>query len=336
MILVTGGAGFLGSEVTRLLALRGEHVRVLVLPGDPLAARLPENVEVCFGDLLSDEDLDRFFQLKDHQPLTVIHCAGLITMSMKPVDRVYRVNVLGTQRIISHCLANGVNHLIHVASVHAIPELLKGQVMAEPDGMDPDKVVGYYAKTKAQAVARVMDARRKNGLRASVVYPAGLCGPGDYARGNLTQMFLDYMDGGIPLGVKGGYNFADVRDVARSIVTLALSVRAGEDYVMAGEYISIMKILQTFQEFTGGRKITAVCPVWLAKAALPLLSWVYKRRKVKPIFSAYSLYTIASNSLFDSKKARSDLDYRPRPIRQTLRDTANWLMAQKKLVPSLE
>ena len=63
MILLTGGAGFLGGAVlTRLLA-RGEKVRVLALPGDPLARDLPEQAEVCAGDLLNPDDLDRFFAL---------------------------------------------------------------------------------------------------------------------------------------------------------------------------------------------------------------------------------------------------------------------------------
>lgn len=327
--LLTGAAGFLGSEVARLLLEQGLAVRALVLPGDPLAAKLPPQVDIITGDLLNPQDLDRFFVVPEGEPLTLIHCASLITMSMAPVPRVYQVNVEGTRNLVERCLKAGAG-MIHVGSVHAIREKPHGQVMAEPESVSPDNVVGYYAKTKAEAVALVLQARQQRGLRASVVYPAGLTGPGDYARGNLTQLFLDYLAGKITVGVKGGYNFADVRDVARAIVTLAARGNLGEDYVLAGEFISILDILKVFHEVTGGRRVTATVPVWLARAVLPLMGLVYKIRGVKPIFSAYSLYTVGANSHFDSGKARRDLGYQSRPIRETLADTARWLLAREK------
>lgn len=331
MYLITGGAGYLGSEIIRQLTAKGRQVRTLVLPGDPLAARLPEGVEVVEGDILNQADLARFFDA-GAGPHTVIHCASLITMSMKMTDRIWQINVQGTQNIIDACLAAGVQRLIHVASVHAITELPQGQVMAEPDTMAPEQVVGAYGQSKAAAVGLVMAARRDRGLPANIVYPAGLSGPGDFARGNLTQMFLDYMKGSITLGMKGGYNFTDVRDVATAIVTLALEGKQGEDYVLAGEYIRIMDLIGHFQRITGGKKVTAFCPMWLARALLPALNLIYKIRGVKPVFSNYSLYTIGANALFDSGKAARDLNYRPRPIAETLEDTARWLMAQKENV----
>ena len=251
MYLLTGGAGFLGGTVLRTLLSRGERVRVLVLPDDPLAMQLPENTEICTGDLLNDADLDRFFLLEKGETATVIHCASLISMSLGPVDKVYEVNVKGAANIIAHCLADNIKSLIYISSVHAIEELPMGQTMAEPDATDPDKVIGCYAKTKAQAAALVMRARREKGLKASIVYPSGLCGPGDTAASNLTQLFLDYFAGKIPVGVHGGYNFVDVRDVAEAIVNLAQQAQDGGDYILAGEYIEVMDILDAFHRLSG-------------------------------------------------------------------------------------
>ena len=330
MLLITGGAGYLGSELIRQLQDKGERqVRALVLPGDPLAQALPDWVEIVEGDLLNKEDIARFFDVKTKQPLTVIHCASVISMSMKKEDKVWQINVQGTQNMIDASLMANVKQYIQVGSVHAIPELPHGQVMAEPAQMNLDMVVGAYGKTKAEAIARVMKARDEQGLPANILYPAGLSGPGDYAKGNLTQMFLDYMSGTITMGVKGGYNFTDVRDVARAIITLALSGKTGEDYVLAGEFISIMDLIGHFQRITGGKKVTAYCPIWLAKAMVPLLTLVYKIRKVKPVFSDYSLYTISSNCAFDSSRAARDLDYHPRSLQETIEDTAKWLMKQE-------
>jgi dihydroflavonol-4-reductase len=326
VFLLTGGAGFLGRKALESLIRHGQSVRALVLPGDPLAIHLPKAADKIEGDLLNPRDLARFFEGVTAQD-TVIHCASIITMRMSPVDLVTRVNVEGTKNIIEQCLKTGAR-LVHVASVHAIPELPHGQVMAEPETLDEEQVVGWYAKTKAMAAKAVLEARARQGLQAAIAYPAGLCGPGDYGKGNLTQLFLDYMNGAIPMGVDGGYNFADVRDVAQAIVTLAQKESLGEDYVLSGEYIAIMDILKAFHDITGKKQVRLVCPVWLAKLALPIMKLVYSIRKVKPIFSEYSLYTVRANSLFDSSMARRDLGFSPRPIRQTLEDTAKWLMEQ--------
>ena len=329
MFLITGGAGYLGSEIIRQLLAAGQRVRALVLPGDPLAARLPASVDQVEGDILNPEDLARFFDAGEG-PLTVIHCASVISMSMKRVEKVWQINVEGTQNLLDACLKARVARYVHVGSVHAITELPHGQVMAEPERMEPEKIIGAYGKSKAEAVRRVMAARQELGLPANIVYPAGLSGPGDYPRGNLTQMFLDYMKGSITLGMKGGYNFTDVRDVAAAIVTLAREGKTGEDYVLAGEYISVMDLIGHFQRITGGKKVTATCPMWLARALLPALNLIYKIRGVKPVFSGYSLYTIGANALFDSGKARRDLNYKPRSIEETIQDTARWLMARQE------
>lgn len=332
--LITGAAGFLGSHIVSRLIDSAARVRALVLPGDPTLQYLPEGVEVISGNITREEDLDRFFRLDQGDEAVVLHCASIISMSMRPVPYVYRVNVEGALAVARRCLHPQITKMVYVASVHAITEKPQGEEMSEPEHTDPDAVRGCYAKTKAEACAKLIKMREEQGLRLNILYPAGMSGPGDYAKGNFTHLFIDYANGLIPAAVQGGYNFVDVRDVAQAIITLACRNLVGQDFVLAGEYISVQEILSQFAQMTGRKPVHRMAPLWLAKMALPFMTAYYRINHRKPVFSRYSLYTINTNSRFSSRKARATLGFCPRALKQTLWDTMAWLM-QQGMVKSL-
>ena len=91
----------------------------------------------------------------------MIHTAGIVSITSKYEQRVYDVNVTGTKVITDLCIEKKVKKLVYISSVHAIPELPAGQTMREVELFDPDKVIGLYAKTKAEATAYVMEAGKK-------------------------------------------------------------------------------------------------------------------------------------------------------------------------------
>ena len=128
--LVTGATGFLGRRVTAQLLNEGKKVGALVLKGDPLTAYLPGGVDVTFGDVCDDEAVGRFFSGADSRTC-VIHCAGIVSVATHPGDRIYRVNVGGTETVLRHCEKNGIGKLVYVSSVHAIPEKPKGTRITE-------------------------------------------------------------------------------------------------------------------------------------------------------------------------------------------------------------
>jgi dihydroflavonol-4-reductase len=323
--LVTGAAGHLGSSVVRELVSRGERVRALVLPGDGLAARLPKGIEVCEGDLLSTDDLDRFFAVEEGAEPTVLHIAGIVTTYPEFSQKVYDVNVLGTRNIVERCLGAKVRKLVYVSSTSAIPELPHGRRIAEVDTFDPGAVVGFYGKTKAEASALVMDAVKTRGLDASIVFPSGLCGPGDYAMGHLTRLLLDASAGKFPAGIRGGFDAVDVRDVAHGIVLCADRGRRGEGYILGNCVVSLREMFGAVHRLTGAREVRFMLPLWLAKLAVPLLEVYYRAKKRPPVFTKFALYNLTRNNDYSSEKARRELGYTTRPFEETIADTLAWL-----------
>jgi dihydroflavonol-4-reductase len=329
--LVTGAAGNLGGSVVRELLAQGKEVRALVLPGDQAARRLPPSVEKMEGDILKPEDLDRFLTLPPGREAIVIHCAGLVATVWGYDPRVYRVNVGGTRNVVAACLKARVKKLVYTSSVHAIPEQPGGGVMREISEFAPEKIVGYYGKSKAMASQVVMDAVREQGLDATIVFPSGLCGPQDYAYGYVTQLLIDSAGGKLPAGVKGGYNFADVRDVAAGVVAACSKGKKGETYILGNRYVPVEEIMQYVHEETGARLVKRMVPVGLARLFLPAFTLYYKARGRRPLFTRYSLYTLTSNSNFSLEKATRELGYKVRPFRETIGDALKWLQAEGKI-----
>jgi len=195
---LTGAAGWLGSTVLDKLLAQGKTVRALVLPGDPLAKELPDAAQVVEGDVRSREDMDRFLEAGEQRDRVVIHCAAIISMSMTPVPKVHDVNVNGTRTMVEASLSAGVSRFVYISSVHALPERPHGEVVVEGTQFTPEQQVGAYAKSKAEATQIVFDAQRERGLPAVVLYPSGICGPGDIAGGHLSQLFIDYFHDRLP------------------------------------------------------------------------------------------------------------------------------------------
>lgn len=331
LYLITGIKGHVGHTVMEKLLAAGEDVRGLIMPGDKTAAPLPQRVEAFEGDVCDMDSLEAFFTTEDERELIVIHTAGIVSIASKYNEKVYRVNVEGTRNIIAQCLRHKVKRLVHVSSVHAIPEKKKGETITEIDRFDRKAVRGLYAQTKAEASQLVLDAAHA-GLDAVIVHPSGIIGPGDYGRGHLTQMVVDYLNGRLVACVKGGYDFVDVRDVADGILSAAEKGCSGQCYILSNRFYPVREVLDTVHEITGKKKIRTVLPMWLAKGTAPMAELYYKAVKRPPLYTRYSLFTLTSNSSFSHAKADRELGYSPRGIADTLRDTVDFLIRQGRII----
>ena len=327
--IVTGAAGHLGGAVTRALDKRGETVYALCVPGEK---HVPEGgrVEAFTGDICDIGSLDGIFGRCGNRSVTVIHCAGIVSIASGYNQAVYDVNVTGTKNIVAMCEKYDIDRLVYVSSVHAIPELPSDKTMTEVDHFSPNDVVGLYAKTKAEATQCVVDYI-KSGRRANIVHPSGIVGPGDFGRGHVTQLVIDFYNGELLGGVDGGYDFVDVRDVADGILACCKKGKSGECFILSGRYFKVCDILNMLHEITGKRKVTMILPLWFINIIAPLAELYYKILKKPPLYTAYSIYTLNSNARFSHKKADRELGYTTRPMRQTLVDTISWLKENRRL-----
>lgn len=323
--IVTGANGHLGNTVVRQLVDRGETVRAFVLPNDKTNSLNGVACDVYQGDVCDINSLQDIFDIPCDAVGIVIHCAGIVSIATKFIQKVYDVNVIGTRNISDMCIKRNISKLIHVSSVHAIPENKFGGTIKEVTAFSPELVEGLYAKTKAEATNYVLNMC-KLGLNASVVHPSGIIGPNDYGRGHLTQLIIDYLNGTLTACVDGGYDFVDVRDVADGILNAVEYSKKGECYILSNKFVSVMDLLHKLSEITGKKPVKTVLPMWFANLTAPLAELYYKIISQPPLYTKYSLYTLYSESNFCNDKAREELNYTNRPIEETLKDTAKWLI----------
>lgn len=334
IFLLTGAAGFLGSNISRVLIERGEKIRALVLNGDPAVQYVPDGVEIVYGDLTDRESLRPFFDVADGMEVIVIHCASMVYLQYTENQKVYDVNVTGTQNMVDLCIEKKVKKLVYISSTGAIKEAPAGEQIVEPrtkEDIVPDEVVGCYSRTKALATQIVLDAFETKGLDVSIVYPAGICGPYDYAFGPTAEFVENLCNGTMPVGVEGTFNSVDARDLAEGVVACVEKGKPGEGYIMSNDLLTIEHMCQIMCEVSGasmpGTFISAEMMKMGAIAQIP--DGEGKEAQIKEI--EYSVYNMTRNNNFSCEKAKRELGYRTRPVEETISDEVAWLAEERKI-----
>ncbi|WP_105203665.1 NAD-dependent epimerase/dehydratase family protein [Neobittarella massiliensis] len=321
LYIVTGAAGHLGTAIVRALQQKGASIRGLIQPGQRPTAG--PGTRYFTGDICDAATLRPLFEGVPAGDTAVIHTAGIVDIAQRGTDRLWQVNVLGTQNMIDCCQRYQIARLVYVSSVHAIPERGQLHTVREVAHFSPDLVVGGYAKTKAAATRRVLLAAAA-GLDAVVVHPSGILGPYSDGGNHLVQMVEDYMNGRLPACVRGAYDFVDVRDVADGCVAAADRGRRGRCYILSGDQYTVKEVLELVRRTAGGRKLAAL-PMWVARAVCPAISWIQRRRGRRPLYTPYALHTLTAGSRFSHERASRELGYTTRDLAVTVADTVCWL-----------
>lgn len=326
MIVVTGATGHIGNVLVRELLSRGESVRAVVPAWEDITPLKGLDAEIVEADVRDVDSLLRAFKGSD----LVFHLAGIVAITPGMKELLSQVNVEGTRNVVQACLQAGVARLVYTSSIHAIVEPPHGTVIDETLPFDPDRTVGDYGRSKAQATLEVLSGVEQ-GLDAVIVCPTGVIGPYDYAPSEMGQLMIRVAQGSLKVSVEGAYDFVDVRDVARGLVLAAEKGRTGESYILSGERITVEDLMSILEEVTGVPAPSFKVPLALARAGAGVAPLYYKVTKTKPLFTPYSVEVLGSNCLTSSAKAQRELGYSPRPLRESVADSIQWFRENGRL-----
>ncbi|HET7853349.1 MAG TPA: NAD-dependent epimerase/dehydratase family protein [Candidatus Methylomirabilis sp.] len=326
-VCVTGGTGFVGFQIVRQLVGAGALVRCLALrPADTHPIFALERVERHFGDVCDTQFVRTVLSGCD----VVFHTAGIVSIWGPGLSRMHEIHVAGTRSVLA--AAPPQARVVHTSSIVTIGAS-DGRPLTEDDTWNLRGLQVEYVQAK-RAAEELALAEAARGRDVVVVNPGLLIGPEDYEGSFMGRFCLRFWKGRIFLAPSGGANLVDVRDVAVGHLLAAERGRSGRRYIMGGENVSLPALMRTMASVANMRPRAMVrMPHWFewVVATGEEFRAVFHRREPYPSFQHVRLNRLTW--FYDWTRAREELEFQPRPVLESLRDTFEWHAARQSIQP---
>ncbi len=323
---LTGGTGFVGSHLARLLFDDGWTVAALVRDSDDAnAVKLADQgARLVGGDVTDPASLRTALAVPTD---AVFHVAADTSVWSRNDDRQVAVNVGGTRNVVDAAVTAGVARLVHTSSFSAW-----GFVDGVLDENTPRSDRGTwinYIRTKRAAEDIVLEAVKRGRLDAVICNPAHILGPGD--RHNWSRVIRMVADGSLPGVPPGGGAFADVREVARAHLAAFQRGKCGQRYLLGGDDVDFIDLVRAVGERLGCDVPRRATPAWVLKMVGRVNVMRAAFTGKAPDLTPQAAAMITHHASCDSTLARESLDYRSTPIGALLDDTIAWMRQEGML-----
>jgi dihydroflavonol-4-reductase len=297
--LVTGGTGFLGSHVVRQLVARGERVRVLARGS---SEPLPEGAEKIAGDVVRDLPGGVPLQKALEGCERVYHLAGFVSRDPDEGQRMMRVHIDGTRRLLD---AAAGRRVVVASTSGTIAVSREPAPIADESAPYATEVVSNWAYYLSKIYQEKLALTYQNVV---VVNPSLLLGPGD-ERQSSTGDVKKFLRQQIPIVPPGGLNFVDARDAAAATVTAMDKGRAGERYLLGGPNWSFADFFGRLSRASKVRGPRLRLPDKLTLGATTLLEHAYKALHKQAPVDRISVEMSQVYWYCDSGKAERELGF---------------------------
>lgn len=317
---VTGGTGFIGANLVRLLLQSGYAVRSLVRANSSLDNLRDLDVEIVKGDL-NDPDLWR--QMLGCQVL--FHVAAHYSLWQADHEALYRHNVLGTRNVLAAAHQAGIERIVYTSSVAAIGVGAQGEIVDETHQSPVEELIGHYKKSKFLAEQEAMRAARA-GLDVVIVNPSTPIGPLDIKPTPTGDIILRFLRRQMPFYVDTGLNFIDVRDVARGHLLALEKGQSGDRYILGHQNLSLKQLLDQLAQITGYSAPQHSVPAWLPLS----VAWIDERILAplgkQPSIPLDGVRMADKPMYYNATKAVRELGLPQSPLITALKDAVDWFV----------
>ncbi|MFC1937211.1 NAD-dependent epimerase/dehydratase family protein [Chloroflexota bacterium] len=320
MNLITGGAGFLGTNLTKKLLEKDEAIRIYDLE-EPVP-ELSDKVEFIRGDILDKEKLNNACK----NISTVYHTAALVPVS-KAGRRFEDINVQGTLNAVDASLKNAVGKFVHISS-SAVYDLSKMPITEE----SPIKPLGLYGNAKHKAELIVMEGQ-KRGLDYVIVRPRTIVGDN---RAGIFQILYDWLYHGKTIYIFGdgsnSFQLISASDLCEACYAASKTDKSSGEIINIGneQFGTFQELIEDLISHAGTGSEIKHINAFFARTTLRILDKI----KLSPLADWHYL-TLEKPFYFDITKAKNLLAWRPRDSnKDMITKSYDWYVAHREEVNS--
>jgi len=308
-VLVTGGGGFLGQAIVKLLRKKAYEIRSFSRSTYPELENL--QVEQVQGDISDANAVEQACKGMD----LVFHVAAK-TGVWGNYRSYFATNVIGTQNVIAACMARGISYLVHTSSPSVAYN--ENAVQGADESLPyPSNYLTNYQKTKFLAEQAVVQASSKT-LKTIVLRPRLIWGPGEnqmipriIARANrLVQVgenrnLIDtiYVD-----------NAAEAHVLAAEKLQQNHALSGNIYFISQDQPIYCWEMINRILEAAGKSPVKRSIPAGLAYALGAVMEIIFKllRLSGEPQMTRFLSRELSQSHYFNINAAKKDLGYVPR------------------------
>ena len=320
-VLITGANWFLGSAITKLALKKKFKVNVLVRKKTNIQnlEKVKSKINFYFGDIRDISSLEVPMANSD----IIFHVAADYRLWSRNPKELYDSNVRGTENI---CIktAEQKKTLIYTSSVATLG-INQNKKSNEDTPVSFSDMIGDYKKSKYLAEKIVNGFIKKKKMKGIILNPSTPIGEGDIKPTPTGRIIYDVLNGKMPAYVDTGLNIVHVDDVAEGHFLALKYGKIGDKYILGGENLQFKDFLDHICYYGNKSKITTkLNPRYLIPLAyINELIFKFLTNK-EPTLTVDSLKMSSKKMFFSSEKAKNKLRYRPRSVKNAIKDSVNW------------
>ena len=322
LAFVTGGTGFVGANLVRLLLQEGYRVRSLVRSQSRLDNLQSLDVELVKGDL-SDPQIWQAMQGCQY----LFHVAAHYSLWQADRELLYQHNVLGTRNVLAAARRAGIDRTVYTSSVAAIGTKKTGETVDETYQSPVDQLVGHYKKSKFWAEQAALEAVQ-SGQDIVIVNPTSPIGAWDIKPTPTGDIILRFLRRQMPFYLETGLNFIDVRDVARGHLLALQHGKSGDRYILGHQNLTLKALLDELALLTDLPAPQRSLPAWIPLSVAWLDERILTAFGKSPSVPIDGVRMAQQPMYYDASKAIRELGLPQTPIREALQEAIVWFRRQ--------
>jgi len=324
-VFLTGGTGFIGSQLAHKLAEDGSEVHALVRSVERAQKELNHPNIILFEGELDDSEVIKVASEECEQAYLL---AAYAQVWHKDPDIFYKINERDNLNLIKELNKCGVKKIVVTSTAGVFGPSKNGELITESSKLWTD-LTTHYEKSKAQAEKGIKEYVKSTSANVVIVNPTRVYGPGKLSSSNsVTRMIKEYYEGTwhvYPGNGKASGNYVFVEDVINGLLLAMTNGMAGESYILGGENASYREIFQKVTSITGKKTWLIGIPIGLMFLIAKFQTMLIPITGKGPLLTKGFVKKYTYSWVNDHLKAKKDLGYSARSLNEGIECVVKWI-----------